>query len=506
MKQGESLRETVRRVRRSISIPFKKAQFEQQLQYLRDLNADVSLQRSYIDIFQKHRTTSFGPPMKQQSVPQQYHAVRIAAQHLHEALMTAWCCTNMAHTEHCARLFLDARLEQEEKVSLNMAISIHSSNHNITGASSITESPVWLYIQSTTVKSSAIDEQEREAAVAATTTPAFQNNPQPDEQCMAKVPSKHAIHCNKERTVKRRKLGVRFASDAVETSIPNTPGFEDALVTADPIPETEVDLGQTESVCEHFKQKSCSISQNTDHCHHCVGYLELPQRRKHTFYCPGSRDILGRNPSSPMCDNIVSLAQLLQQVPEDTLEIDDQLKLAHCLAKTILQFHSTPWLEEEWRIENLHLLGSTPNRLSDSVLQSLHTNALFPDCRKRSKPLPMEGITETPATVKATSPSYSPADILYGVRNMTLFSLGVALIEIGRWRSLQYADTEDPIITVRKMARRPLRLGSRYREIVRACLECDFGYGNDLSNSELQSAVYGGVVCQLEDMMKKLNV
>lgn len=422
--------------------------------------------------------------------------------------MTAWCCTNLAHTEHCARLFLDARLEQGESVSLDMAISFHSRAHSIMGTSTITEPPLWLYVQSTIVDSSAIDDQDRTVALAAGAAPTLRGHSQPNDQSLVKKSPGHSLDFDGERRTKRRKLGVRFAGDAAETHNPHISGFEDVPDMANSVPEIEVDLWQTESVCEHFKQKSCSISKNSDHCHHCVGYLKLPRRCKHTFYCPGPRDIGGRHSSSAMCDNIMSLADLLQQVPEDTLEIDEQLKLAHRLAKTILQFHSTPWLEDEWRIEDLHLFGDgTPNRISDSVLQSLHTNALFPDCRKRSTPLPMEGVAETAAAIKdVSSPSYSPADILYGVRNMTLFSLGVALIEIGRWRPLRYSDTEDPIISVRKMARGPLRLGSRYREIVRMCLECDFGYGNDLSKSELQSAVYGGVVCQLEDMMKKLNV
>ena len=104
------------------------------------------------------------------------------------------------------------------------------------------------------------------------------------------------------------------------------------------------------------------------------------------------------------------------------------------------------------------------------------------------------------------APSHSTAELLYGVRNMSLFSLGVALLEIGRWKPLQYSTAEDPVITVRKMARGPLILGSKYREIVRKCLECDFGYGNDLNTSDLKSAVYGGVVCPLEEMVEKLCI
>ena len=207
-----------------------------------------------------------------------------------------------------------------------------------------------------------------------------------------------------------------------------------------------------------------------------------------------------------MSNKTCSLAEVLTKASEDDFEADDRLKLAHRLSKTVLQFHSTPWLDDEWYIENFHLFGA-PSHASDAAFQLLHLDAQFPNCRERSTPLSAEGVAKPSiADKKFGSFSLSILDLCHGIRNMTLFSLGVALLEIGQWAPLQFTKLDDPLLAVRTMARGPMQLGSKYREIVRMCLECDFGYGNDLSKTDLQGAVYGSVVCQLEDMVKRLSV
>jgi hypothetical protein len=50
-----------------------------------------------------------------------YGTIQRAAQKFHEALADAWCCTDLGHTEHYAKLFVDA--EVGSGVNLNLAIS-----------------------------------------------------------------------------------------------------------------------------------------------------------------------------------------------------------------------------------------------------------------------------------------------------------------------------------------------------------------------------------------------
>lgn len=56
---------------------------------------------------------------------------------------------------------------------------------------------------------------------------------------------------------------------------------------------------------------------------------------------------------------------------------------------------------------------------------------------------------------------------------------------------------------VSRIASRPL--GGRYTKIVRKCLSCDFGRGDDLNEMVLQEAVYRDVVHELDQLEKKLR-
>jgi hypothetical protein len=96
----------------------------------------------------------------------------------------------------------------------------------------------------------------------------------------------------------------------------------------------------------------------------------------------------------------------------------------------------------------------------------------------------------------------------FGINNMTLFSLGVALLEIGNWKPLsQLRRIYDPddILTARRVAKRTTGLGGVYQDIVRKCLQCNFGVGTTLQEADLQDAVYSDIVLTLESLVEKLE-
>jgi hypothetical protein len=99
------------------------------------------------------------------------------------------------------------------------------------------------------------------------------------------------------------------------------------------------------------------------------------------------------------------------------------------------------------------------------------------------------------------------AHLQYGINNIMLFSLGIALLEIGYHKPLEsMIGSDDPIVAARKLATSDHPLGLRYQRMVQQCLQCNFGRGTELRKPELQSAVYGEVVCQLEDMVRALSL
>lgn len=52
-------------------------------------------------------------------------------------------------------------------------------------------------------------------------------------------------------------------------------------------------------------------------------------------------------------------------------------------------------------------------------------------------------------------------------------------------------------------------MGSVYAEVVRKCIQCDFGHGSDLTASKMQEGYYEDVIQKLEDIetgMKSLGL
>ena len=48
-------------------------------------------------------------------------------------------------------------------------------------------------------------------------------------------------------------------------------------------------------------------------------------------------------------------------------------------------------------------------------------------------------------------------------------------------------------------------MGGSYHKVVQRLVECDFGCGNDLSDVQLQMALYKDVICPLERLEQKLH-
>ncbi|KAK4981987.1 hypothetical protein LTR66_009556, partial [Elasticomyces elasticus] len=93
--------------------------------------------------------------------------------------------------------------------------------------------------------------------------------------------------------------------------------------------------------------------------------------------------------------------------------------------------------------------------------------------------------------------------------NLALCNLGLTFLEIGYRKPVrELRALRDPhkIISGRKLLNGlHTSLGPRYQEVMRKCLQCDFGAGSDLSKETLQNAVYSEVVCPLEDMIEGLK-
>jgi hypothetical protein len=194
---------------------------------------------------------------------------------------------------------------------------------------------------------------------------------------------------------------------------------------------------------------------------------------------------------------------------ERSLTMVEQLKTARIVIAAVLKFHSTPWLSEYFSLNELCFFQTEDNVFGS--LQTLHVavdliqegNASLSDLEDAS----MADVDQTRSMQKPAGEALKmlleEARLLYGVRNMTLWSLGTILLQIGWWSKIE---APNDVLAVRRLSSQMPTLGPKYQRLTKRCLECDFGYGEDLSKPRLQQAVYENLVCELTAMINSLEV
>ncbi|KAF4539624.1 Lon protease like peroxisomal [Lasiodiplodia theobromae] len=186
----------------------------------------------------------------------------------------------------------------------------------------------------------------------------------------------------------------------------------------------------------------------------------------------------------------------------------ERLVLAHKLASTILQYYLTPWLSEDWKLRDISFFGNVNEPSPDDLvqdLQTLHLTTQFP--QKNPDPSDPQPVQSTNSAQHldsiVTKPTYR---YNYGIRNMTLAKLGLALLEIGHKKDIssfkQLGPQQHDVISARILADGSYTdLGPRYHRIARKCIDCNFSAEDDLDAEGLRNAVYTNVVCELEQMI-----
>ena len=256
----------------------------------------------------------------------------------------------------------------------------------------------------------------------------------------------------------------------------------------------EDDLCQAKDVCQHVFDHGRALHQSRREG--CVGYLlAADDNLTHRLITAQNKE--STKIQSGPC-SMKSLASIIHPSKEARIGIHEQLRLAFRLAQSVLHYHSTAWWRRTWGLDDISYFD-VDEELSVS-LQTLHIGATLVPRIKPEHDLEMD-------SVLANIPSIPLDDqdderLFYGIRNVTLYCLGAALLQIGHWETLDPTD----IVQVRRAEAKPSRLGPVYDGLVKRCLYFDFGgYEPDLSNQELQAAIYGSVVCKLEEMAKVLG-
>lgn len=229
----------------------------------------------------------------------------------------------------------------------------------------------------------------------------------------------------------------------------------------------------------------------------CVGVLQHSESCRNYVYPPRLNSCSQRRYA-------VSLAQLISLMTKqrdiNKFSLYDRLHLARTLAIAVLQYHATPWLTASWCSDDVYFFGA----------EDLSSAYAMPDLSSPHLNVKVKG-PDGQLSRASTFPPHTLA------RNPLLFSLGVVLLELAYSSALETLqrpiDLENghekrytEFFVARRLAKaRSSDLGTTYHKIAERLVECDFGCGTDLGESELQAAFHKDVICPLEKLEKKLH-
>ncbi|KAF4474658.1 hypothetical protein FAGAP_12779 [Fusarium agapanthi] len=474
--EDERLKDTVKRVRDRMKIAFDKSKFDKWTSDLRNSNNDLCLLRKQVDELCKPRarTSVTGrsyDPGRQMHKSGHYKDSRKASQALHDALCAAWSTPDAAYFRHSVRLFLETK--DDDVTQMDLAISCFGQETSpgrrklASSNGKTTSSLVLANMMRVHVRSQAMDPM--------------------GTGLLTTLPDSDSNH-NAKR--KRRRV-VRFEDD-VATNCGDDMGLSILSRKVNLEQAVTLDLQSTRHLCSELLSDGVYCRQNSTATR--VGYLDTCSHEKfrHTFFrcCEGVC-----NPNLCKADiasrALMRMDDMLAHPRSGELSVPSQLQLALRIVLAVLKFNSTSWLGECWGLQDLYFFEQ-----GSDLTASLRTLHIGVDWSKRSPMEPMEVDSAGDAR------SFEDAKLVHGIRNATIYNLGVALLAIGRWAPV---DSND-ILHVRQMACQTCPLGSKYHEMTQKVLECDFGCGKDLSRPQLQQAIYDGIVLELESMIASLSL
>lgn len=245
--------------------------------------------------------------------------------------------------------------------------------------------------------------------------------------------------------------------------------------------DTSSDLRASRDFCSELRTRCTQDPAAT----RCVGHIDVhSDDLRHSFYGPQSLSRVW--PSAMTTGDLVPIDAFLHSADGGLFSTTDKLKMARSLVLAVLKLYATPWLPDAWRLQDVSLFHQ------EDVSQALRTVHLGVEFQGTST---MEDIQ------LGAAPLAEEEQVFRGIDNMTLHSLGAALLQSD---TLTRVDPGD-VVRVRKMAKLGSSLGPRYSEITQKCLRCDFGFGTDLGKAALQKAIYGELIGALEGMISRLS-
>jgi Prion-inhibition and propagation len=254
----------------------------------------------------------------------------------------------------------------------------------------------------------------------------------------------------------------------------------------------------------------------------CLGYFldDSSPRFGLTFHLPSNYN-LGRDPA-PM-----SLFEVLNDYPNDVPYLGDRFRLAYLLAESIHALHSAFWLHKSVCSRNILLFGRNPYPVVQGISQrpvSLEAPYFAGFALSRPDGPAMDSSLSAPLQEVAI---YRHMDVQgAGGRPISryraiydVYSLGILLVEIGTWRTIQRFYPQAPApdfdfaryLVEKVVPRLGVSMGENYMNVVRKCLEGSFerltGFNlNEYDSMSYKNCVREGLLWEVVDVLRNCRV
>lgn len=475
------LKKKIRRIGKKINIACSKGRIERLLEAFRNRIKDFRVLVEQTEKLSERHPPGAASQLAKSKITE-FTEVKAAANNLYTTFGQA--CTK--HTEHQAYIGLQPTQWQSAQVNFILAFKQMALQSCPTSEMcEESEDMLWLTIESTIEESI----QTRQLGGSFEMSNALNNTLKRDREtspCCSPNQNKEQAH------IKMLTKRVRFRED--QTACGTAPP-EASLSLHVPKSDSLLNLCSHKNFCNHIQR---IVRQPRLPKDRCVGYLECRGNSKHMVYINSRKDTVTKT-AQPTA--MVTLSQLLKNgcgsmLPAGALLQDRKFKMGMQLATAVLQFHETCWLKESWSSDDIAVsdMRSTPvlPLRSETALYEPFANVSIRSQENKAVLLQDQG---------PVGPSY--------IRNRPLFNLGKILLELAFEKPFdELKEKEDLDLNVVadpdyfaawKLQREvSAKLGIRYSEIVRKCINCDFGQGDDFTQERLQASFYQHVICELE--------
>lgn len=416
---------------------------------LRELQTRIgSLRRIRKHIEQIKSTAVISQPTSQAQVAE-LHNVQKAASRLHEVLSSRWRCDGRGR--HYAAICVDSKDDQPFCHSQSVRFELAWTCSNEKGRADHPLNPIRLSVE------------------------AFA-----DLHAGVEGPPQLLDHQNELQTSLETSIDSSIKHKAPSRSSPG-------LGPSNAVSEILSDLSLEPSLCQHLRQQIGGIANPR-----CVGFLEeAPKNSRHLIYYQCDEREQTKT-SKTLEDALKAAKSTLDGIP-----LPEKLNLAKLLALAVLRYHSTPWMRDDWQSRDVVFL-SVGDFAQDPMRMPFLKSPVLMDTG---------ATTQQVSVVKTLSSSLNQQD----VRNHTLYSLGIMLLELAYdapLRDLEIPDDggKDANSLHRTAARLGdsvwRKLGPKYADVVKICLYCAFGPSDDLDNVGLQERFFDSVLLKLDSLSK----